>query len=118
MVPCGSGLTAQVRNERSVSQVKLLCLTLLVALASVTTGASAQTIEIRQWQGANAFMRQPEQVTASTLAEWRSLWARVGARAPDVFEPRRPTAGSTFRFATPRAFRRLELTTALTDRTT
>lgn len=79
-----------------MSQVKLLCLTLLVALASVTTGAWAQTIEIRQWQGTNAFMRQPEQVTASSLAEWRSLWARVGARAPDVFEPGRTNAVGIF----------------------
>jgi hypothetical protein len=79
-----------------VSQVKLLCLALLIALVSVATGASAQTIEIRQWQGTNAFMRQPEQVTASTLAEWRSLWARVGARAPDVFEPGRTNAVGIF----------------------
>ena len=79
-----------------MSQVKLLCLTLLVAFASAVTGASAQTIEIRQWQGANAFMRQPEQVVAGTLAEWRSLWARVGARAPDVFEPGRTNAVGIF----------------------
>jgi hypothetical protein len=79
-----------------VSQVKLLCLTLLVAFASVMVGASAQTIEIRQWQGTNAFMRQPEQVTASTMAEWRSLWARVGGRAPDVFEPGRTNAVGIF----------------------
>jgi hypothetical protein len=79
-----------------VSQVKLLCLTLLVAFASVMVGASAQTIEIRQWQGTGALMRQPEQVTASTMAEWRSLWARVGARAPDVFEPGRTNAVGIF----------------------
>ena len=79
-----------------MSQVKLLCLTLLVALASVATGAWAQSIEIRQWQGTSAFMRQPEQVVASTMAEWRSLWARVGARAPDVFEPGRTNAVGIF----------------------
>ena len=79
-----------------MSQVKLLCLALLVAVVSAASGAWAQTIEIRQWQGTNAFMRQPEQVTASTLAEWRSLWARVGAHAPDVFEPGRTNAVGIF----------------------
>ena len=79
-----------------MSQVKLLCLTLFVALTTVATGAWTQTSEIRQWQGTNAYMRQPEQVVASTMAEWRSLWARVGARAPDVFEPGRMNAVGIF----------------------
>lgn len=79
-----------------MSKVKSLCLMLLVAFTSTATGAWAQTIEIRQWQGANAFMRQPDQVVASSMAEWRSLWARVGARAPDVFEPGRTNAVGIF----------------------
>jgi hypothetical protein len=76
--------------------VKSLCLMLLVALTTVATGGWAQTIEIRQWQGTNAYMRQPDQVVASTMAEWRSLWARVGAHAPDVFEPGRTNAVGIF----------------------
>ncbi|MBN9088495.1 MAG: hypothetical protein J0J01_16450 [Reyranella sp.] len=77
-------------------KVKSLCLMLLVALTAVATGAWAQSIEIRQWQGTNAYMRQPDQVVASTMAEWRSLWARIGARAPDVFEPGRTNAVGIF----------------------
>lgn len=79
-----------------MSKVQSLCLTLFVALTTVATGALAQTIEIRQWQGTNAFMRQPDQVVASTMAEWRSLWARVGAQAPDLFEPGRTNAVGIF----------------------
>jgi hypothetical protein len=77
-------------------KVKSLSLTLVVALTMIATGASAQSIEIRQWQGSNAFMRQPEQVFASTLAEWRSLWSRVGIRPPDIFEPGRTNAVGIF----------------------
>lgn len=79
-----------------MSKVKSLCLMLLVALTSFATGAWAQSIEIRQWQGTNAVMRQPDQVTASTMAEWRSLWARVGVHAPDLFEPGRTNAVGIF----------------------
>jgi hypothetical protein len=79
-----------------VFKVKSLCLTLVVALSTIASGVSAQTIEIRQWQGTNAVMRQPEQVVAGTLAEWRSLWARVGAHAPDIFEPGRNHAVGIF----------------------
>jgi hypothetical protein len=79
-----------------VSKVKTLCLMLVLVLSTAATGASAQSIEIRQWQGTNAVMRQPEQVVASTMAEWRSLWARVGVRAPDVFEPGRTNAVGIF----------------------
>ncbi len=43
-------------------------------------GAMAQqAIEFRQWRGTTAMTRQPEQVLANTMAEWRSLWSRVGA---------------------------------------
>jgi hypothetical protein len=59
-------------------------------------GAMAQSIEGRQWQGNVAVTRQPEQVVASTMAEWRSLWSRVGAQAPDVFEPGRTSAVGIF----------------------
>ena len=40
--------------------------------------------------------RQPEHVVASTTAEWRSLWSRVGMAAPDVFEPGRMNAVGIF----------------------
>lgn len=59
-------------------------------------GATAQTIDGRQWQGPSAITRQPEQVVAGTLAEWRSLWSRVGAPAPDLFEPGRMSAVGIF----------------------
>jgi hypothetical protein len=60
-------------------------------------GATAQqTIEVRQWQGTTAVTRQPEQVLAGTMAEWRSLWSRVGAPAPDHFEPGRMSAVGIF----------------------
>lgn len=59
-------------------------------------GVLAQTIEARHWSGATAITRQPEHVVASTTAEWRSLWGRVGAAAPDVFEPGRMHAVGIF----------------------
>ena len=65
-------------------------------LAGFAAAAPAQTIEIRQWQGAKAAARQPEQVVASTNAEWRSLWSRVGVRPPDFFEPGRTSAVGIF----------------------
>ena len=58
--------------------------------------ASAQTIEGRHWHGATAIAGQPEQVIAGTVAEWRSLWGRVGSPAPDVFEPGRMNAVGIF----------------------
>lgn len=68
-----------------------------VALLIGLTGAvAAQTIEVRQWQGAKAAARQPEQVVASTSAEWRSLWSRVGAAPPNFFEPGRTSAVGIF----------------------
>ncbi len=60
-------------------------------------GAMAQqAIEFRQWRGTTAMTRQPEQVLANTMAEWRSLWSRVGAPAPDHFEPGRMSAVGIF----------------------
>ena len=61
-----------------------------------TIGAMAQTVEGRQWQGATAMTRQSEQVVANTVAEWRSLWSRVGAAPPDLFEPGRMSAVGIF----------------------
>ncbi|MBM3649360.1 MAG: hypothetical protein FJX11_16375 [Alphaproteobacteria bacterium] len=58
--------------------------------------AWAQTVETRHWQGATALSRQAEHVIASTITEWRSLWGRVGAPAPDVFEPGRTHAVGIF----------------------
>jgi hypothetical protein len=59
--------------------------------------ASAQTVEARHWQGAAAVTRQPEHVVAGTLAEWRSLWSRVGVAAPpEGFEPGRMNAVGIF----------------------
>jgi hypothetical protein len=93
----GSNSPGWERAARVRCQIKSLSLILLVALTTIATGAWAQSIEIRhQWQGTSAFMRQPEQVVASTMAEWRSLWARVGARAPDMFEPGRTNAVGIF----------------------
>lgn len=58
--------------------------------------ASAQAVDVRHWHGAAAITRQPEQVVAGTTTEWRSLWGRVGAPAPDVFEPGRMNAVGIF----------------------
>ena len=58
--------------------------------------ALAQTVDARHWHGFTAITRQPEQVVASTISEWRSLWSRVGAAAPDVFEPGRMNAVGIF----------------------
>jgi hypothetical protein len=66
------------------------------ALLLPAGNASAQTIEGRHWQGATAITRQPEQVVAGTISEWRSLWGRVGSPAPDVFEPGRMNAVGIF----------------------
>jgi hypothetical protein len=60
------------------------------------TGAFAQTIDARHWQGTTAVTRHPEHVVASTVAEWRSLWSRVGSPAPDMFEAGRMNAVGIF----------------------
>lgn len=59
-------------------------------------GAMAQSVEARHWQGATANTRQPEQVVAATLGEWRALWGRVGLPPPDMFEPGRMHAIGIF----------------------
>lgn len=67
-----------------------------VLLTISSIGAVAQTVEVRQWQGAVAVTRQPEQIVANTLVEWRSLWSRVGLPAPDLFESGRTNAIGIF----------------------
>lgn len=71
---------------------------LAAALLLLSQGgeAVAQSIEMRQWQGTAAMTRQPEQVVANNDVEWRSLWSRVGTRAPDIFEPGRTSAVGIF----------------------
>ena len=57
---------------------------------AVSGGAAlAQSVEARHWRGPTANTRQPEQVVAGTVAEWRGLWSRVGMPPPDMFEPGR-----------------------------
>jgi len=84
---------------RSLLRRAVQCVSMVstVMFAGWLGEASAQTIDsARQWNGATAYTRQPEQVIAGTMAEWRSLWARVGAQAPDVFEPGRMSAVGIF----------------------
>jgi hypothetical protein len=66
------------------------------ALAGAATDLAAQAVEVRQWQGTAAMTQQPGQVVASTNAEWRSLWSRVGVSPPDQFEPGRMRAVGIF----------------------
>jgi hypothetical protein len=82
----------------SRSVLHWLCSTLIgsALLAASSIGVAAQTVEVRQWQGAVAVTHQPEQMVAGTLAEWRSLWSRVGLPAPDVFEAGRTSAIGIF----------------------
>ncbi len=79
--------------RRRIVRLGVLTASLLVGF---TIGAAAQTVEVRQWQGLTAVTRQPEQVIAGTMAEWRSLWSRVGVAAPDLFEPGRTNAVGIF----------------------
>jgi hypothetical protein len=67
-----------------------------VAIAGFAASAVAQNVELRQWRGSAAVVRQPEQVMAYSMAEWRSLWTRVGATPPDLFEPGRMNAIGIF----------------------
>lgn len=80
-----------------VPRRRLLSYGVLTATLLVPAGqAAAQAIDVRHWQGATAITRQPEQVVATTTAEWRSLWGRVGSPAPDLFEPGRMNAVGIF----------------------
>lgn len=78
-----------------LSNLKSLLLA-AVAIIGFAAGAAAQNVELRQWRGSAAVVRQPEQVMANTMAEWRSLWMRVGATPPDLFEPGRMNAIGIF----------------------
>ncbi|MBS0540538.1 MAG: hypothetical protein JSR47_17360, partial [Proteobacteria bacterium] len=69
---------------------------LAVAATGISGQAAAQAIDVQQWQGTNARTRQPEQVIANTMAEWRSLWSLVGMAPPDLFEPGRTEAVGIF----------------------
>ena len=62
----------------------------------MVSSVSAQSVDARHWQGSTAVTRQPEHVVASTVAEWRSLWSRVGTPAPDMFEAGRMNAVGIF----------------------
>jgi hypothetical protein len=73
-----------------------LCMVAAGAFLGTAGEASAQTIDARHWQGVTAVTRQPEHVVAGTIAEWRSLWSRVGVPAPDLFEPGRMNAVGIF----------------------
>ena len=83
---------------RSMPWRRLLSLCVLGAgaLWGTVGDASAQAVDARHWQGATAMTRQPEHLVATTTAEWRSLWSRVGMAAPDVFEPGRMNAVGIF----------------------
>ena len=67
-----------------------------VAGMSMVPAVFAQSIDARHWQGTTAVTRQPEHVVATTIAEWRSLWSRVGSPAPDMFEAGRMNAVGIF----------------------
>lgn len=73
-----------------------LCVLAAGALGGTVGNAAAQAIEARHWQGTLAMTRQPEHVVASTIAEWRSLWGRVGIAPPEGFEPGRMNAVGIF----------------------
>ena len=75
---------------------RLLRMGTLVAVAVMGLCGIAAAQTVRQWTGTAAMTRQPAQVFASTMAEWRSLWSRVGKAAPDVFEPGRMSAVGIF----------------------
>ncbi len=84
------------RMPRLSRRVQIGTLIAAAVAAGFTFGAVAQTIDVRQWQGVSAGTRQPEQVVASTQAEWRSLWSRVGLAPPEGFEPGRTNAVGIF----------------------
>lgn len=65
-------------------------------LVGFAAGAAAQNVELRQWHGSASIVRQSEQVLASSMTEWRSLWSRVGVHPPEGFEPGRMNAIGIF----------------------
>lgn len=85
--------TARAVLVRRFVPVGILAAGLVLAVGSTVT---AQSVESRHWQGVTANTRQPEQVVAGTLGEWRALWGRVGLPPPDMFEPGRMNAVGIF----------------------
>ena len=70
-------LVSQTLN--SLVRRRFVSMGVLVATQLVAGGgAMAQSVEARHWRGIGASTRQPEQVVAGTVAEWRGLWSRVG----------------------------------------
>ncbi len=86
-------MTAVRITSQTIQRIASLA---LLALSATAGRASAQAIDVHQWQGSNAATRQSEQVVAGTMAEWRSLWSRVGVAPPDMFEPGRTEAIGIF----------------------
>jgi hypothetical protein len=76
--------------------VRLAAVMAATVFVGFAVGAAAQSVDARLWQGSSAMTRRPEEVHALTMAEWRALWSRVGARAPDQFEPGRTSAVGIF----------------------
>jgi hypothetical protein len=87
-------LVSQTLN--SLVRRRFVSMGVLVATHLVAGGAMAQSVEARHWRGIGASTRQPEQVVAGTVAEWRGLWSRVGTPAPDMFEQGRMNAVGIF----------------------
>lgn len=86
------------RTSRAVARRRFVPLGILATglLLVAGGGAMAQSVEARHWRGTTALARQPEQIVAGTLGEWRALWSRVGLPAPDMFEPGRMNAVGIF----------------------
>ena len=85
------------RTDECLPRRRLLSYGVLTATLLVpATKVFAQTVDARHWHGATAITRQPEHVVATTQAEWRSLWGRVGSPPPDVFEQGRMNAVGIF----------------------
>ena len=92
-----SGKPVSLRTRATLRRrsLPLGALATVVTLACATA-TMAQSVEARHWNGTNAITRQPEQVGAATMSEWRALWSRVGQPAPDMFEPGRMNAVGIF----------------------
>jgi hypothetical protein len=92
-----SSINLVSRTLNSLVRRRFVSMGALVATQLVVGGgAMAQSVEARHWRGIGASTRQPEQVVAGTVAEWRGLWSRVGMPAPDMFEQGRMNAVGIF----------------------
>lgn len=92
----GARSFSQILKDMPRRRFLPLCVVAAGVLVGAFADASAQSVDTRHWQGAVAVTRQPEHVVAGTMAEWRSLWSRVGAPPPDIFEPGRMNAVGIF----------------------